>query len=208
VHNYEYKGGDLSYVYNWVYSPFAEFIATLMPRWLAPNVITLIAAGFLVVPHLWTWALYGSGFEAEVNPWVTVLTGICFMTYITLDNVDGKQARRTGTSSPLGQIFDHGMDAITFNLSIMTMTLYYQAGNSMVAHMGLVLGCAGYFMFNIKEYYVGEYFLQPINPIDEGSVVYFLGYLYVAYFGWEHCQEPVIGDWRISHISLLISFLS
>jgi len=28
-----------------------------------------------------------------------------------MDAVDGKQARRTGTSSPLGQLFDHGCDA-------------------------------------------------------------------------------------------------
>lgn len=30
-----------------------------------------------------------------------------------LDNLDGKQARRTGTSSPLGLMFDHGTDALT-----------------------------------------------------------------------------------------------
>jgi ethanolaminephosphotransferase len=30
-----------------------------------------------------------------------------------LDNLDGKQARRTGTSSPLGLMFDHGCDALT-----------------------------------------------------------------------------------------------
>ena len=29
----------------------------------------------------------------------------------TLDGIDGKQARRTGTSSPLGELFDHGCDA-------------------------------------------------------------------------------------------------
>jgi len=29
-----------------------------------------------------------------------------------MDAVDGKQARRTGTSSPLGQLFDHGCDAL------------------------------------------------------------------------------------------------
>lgn len=28
--------------------------------------------------------------------------------YSTFDNIDGKQARRTGSSSPLGQLFDHG----------------------------------------------------------------------------------------------------
>lgn len=28
--------------------------------------------------------------------------------YSTFDNVDGKQARRTKSSSPLGELFDHG----------------------------------------------------------------------------------------------------
>jgi len=29
-----------------------------------------------------------------------------------LDNCDGKQARATGTSSPLGMLFDHGCDSV------------------------------------------------------------------------------------------------
>ena len=36
-----------------------------------------------------------------------------FWLYSTFDNVDGKQARRTNTSSPLGELFDHGCDALT-----------------------------------------------------------------------------------------------
>ena len=28
--------------------------------------------------------------------------------YQSLDAIDGKQARRTGSSSPLGEVFDHG----------------------------------------------------------------------------------------------------
>lgn len=30
-----------------------------------------------------------------------------------LDGLDGKQARRTGTSGPLGELFDHGLDSWT-----------------------------------------------------------------------------------------------
>lgn len=33
--------------------------------------------------------------------------------YQTLDGMDGKQARRIGLSTPLGEFFDHGLDAIT-----------------------------------------------------------------------------------------------
>jgi len=29
--------------------------------------------------------------------------------YQSLDAIDGKQARRTGTSGPLGEMFDHGV---------------------------------------------------------------------------------------------------
>jgi phosphatidylglycerophosphate synthase len=37
--------------------------------------------------------------------------------YQTLDNLDGRQARRTGSSSPLGLLFDHGVDALNVTLS-------------------------------------------------------------------------------------------
>lgn len=41
-----------------------------------------------------------------------------------LDNLDGRQARRTGSSSPLGLMFDHGCDALTtfiFTLGLSTI---------------------------------------------------------------------------------------
>lgn len=37
--------------------------------------------------------------------------------YSTMDNLDGKQARKTGTSSPLGELFDHGIDSLNCTLA-------------------------------------------------------------------------------------------
>ena len=37
-----------------------------------------------------------------------VFYAVCIWMYTALDAIDGKQARRTGTSSPLGELFDHG----------------------------------------------------------------------------------------------------
>ena len=104
--------------------------------------------------------------------------------------MDGKQARRTKCASPLGQIFDHGMDTITFNLLIITGCRYYQSGDTPINFMGLCMGTTGYFVFNLKEYYIGEYFLQEINAIDEGSLVYFCFYMFAAFTGWESLTEP------------------
>ena len=46
---------------------------------------------------------------AEPAPWwVYLINGLAGLVYLHLDCIDGKQARRTGSSSPLGQLFDHG----------------------------------------------------------------------------------------------------
>ena len=49
----------------------------------------------------------------QASRWTCLLAAIGIFIYQTLDAIDGKQARRTGTSSPLGEYFDHGCDAIT-----------------------------------------------------------------------------------------------
>lgn len=45
--------------------------------------------------------------------WAFFLCGVGLFAYQSLDAIDGKQARRTGTSSPLGELFDHGCDSIS-----------------------------------------------------------------------------------------------
>lgn len=45
--------------------------------------------------------------------WACYLCALGLFIYQSLDAIDGKQARRTGTSSPLGELFDHGCDSIS-----------------------------------------------------------------------------------------------
>jgi hypothetical protein len=44
----------------------------------------------------------------EAPRWLYLATAASVVAYVNLDCMDGKQARRTGSSSPLGQLFDHG----------------------------------------------------------------------------------------------------
>ena len=88
-------------------------IVKWFPMWLAPNLITLAGFAFIVLPHLLMIALYGNETEGPLPGWFCVFLGICFFLYNTLDNIDGKQARRTGSGSPMGMLFDHGIDAAT-----------------------------------------------------------------------------------------------
>jgi phosphatidylglycerophosphate synthase len=41
--------------------------------------------------------------------------------YQTLDAIDGKQARRTGSSNALGELFDHGCDSMSTGNTILCL---------------------------------------------------------------------------------------
>jgi phosphatidylglycerophosphate synthase len=53
-----------------------------------------------------------------VPAWSYFLCGLGLFIYQSLDAIDGKQARRTNSSTPLGELFDHGCDAISTGLPI------------------------------------------------------------------------------------------
>jgi len=82
-------------------------ITTLPPR--SPNVITIVGLfmpiGALCIAFAFNPAMDGKG---VVPAWVPAFGAFATFAYATLDNMDGKQARRTGSSSALGLLFDHG----------------------------------------------------------------------------------------------------
>lgn len=53
-----------------------------------------------------------------IPSWCFYYAAFCIWAYSTLDAIDGKQARRTQSSSPLGQLFDHGCDAFSVSFII------------------------------------------------------------------------------------------
>lgn len=69
----------------------------------------------VVVSHI-ILAIASPNFDADGPRWVFPFAGFSLFFYATLDNMDGKQARRTGSSSALGLLFDHGCDSINAGL--------------------------------------------------------------------------------------------
>lgn len=69
--------------------------------------------GFNIGTYILMIYLYGFTTEGPIDSWFVVWCGFSYLIYTTLDNIDGKQARRTGSGSPLGMLFDHGLDACT-----------------------------------------------------------------------------------------------
>lgn len=68
------------------------------------------------------------------------LTGFGLFIYQSLDAIDGKQARRTGSSSPLGELFDHGCDSVsTGNFTLTSFFLSMLHLFSSICHRGIFL---------------------------------------------------------------------
>ncbi len=86
-----------------------------------------------------------------------------------LDEMDGKQARRTGNSSPLGLIFDHGVDCFSLGVQTITYMRFLQLGYTPISYI-LLIGVYSAFHFEtLGEYYCGTLYLPPLNGVTDGS---------------------------------------
>ncbi|XP_063840307.1 cholinephosphotransferase 1-like isoform X1 [Scylla paramamosain] len=79
---------------------------------LAPNLITITGLIINIITSL-VLCYYSPDAKQEVPRWACFLCALGLFIYQSLDAIDGKQARRTGTSSPLGELFDHGCDSLS-----------------------------------------------------------------------------------------------
>lgn len=117
--NYKYKPGKYTWLDN-ALQPYWEYVVSLVPTWVAPNVLTF--AGWLsLLSSTVVILLYDFTFRQNIPSWCFFYAAISLWAYSTLDAIDGKQARRTQSSSPLGQLFDHGCDA--FSVSFLLINL-------------------------------------------------------------------------------------
>ncbi|CAD2095540.1 choline/ethanolaminephosphotransferase, putative [Plasmodium vinckei lentum] len=113
--SYSYKRGDHS-IFEKLCEPYWNFCVKLIPKSVTANLLTLL--GF-ICSTLAFFLMYMFDVNNKKYDHIYIYMGILLFLYSTLDAIDGKQARRTNTSSALGQLFDHGCDAITSCLFIM-----------------------------------------------------------------------------------------
>lgn len=91
-----------------------------MPLSVAPNLITFVGWLLIIVSYV-NILRYDYTLQKDVPNYCFILTAFCVWAYSTLDAIDGKQARRTKSSSPLGQLFDHGCDSFSTAFFVLAM---------------------------------------------------------------------------------------
>jgi ethanolaminephosphotransferase len=112
VRSYKYTSPDDTLLESLILNRFWAFaVRAFVPEWVAPNLLTFV--GFLHALAAYALLLaHSPALDGSAPPWVYVACAACLFVYQTMDGMDGKQARRVGAGSPLGEVVDHGADAI------------------------------------------------------------------------------------------------
>lgn len=108
---YRYTGIDHSFCGNrFLYLWWNFVVERIVPLWMAPNLLTLLGFFCNFGAYLLVVATTDN-MAGPAPPYVWALVGISIFAYQTFDSIDGRQARKTNTASPLGELFDHGAPA-------------------------------------------------------------------------------------------------
>ncbi|CAN0260373.1 unnamed protein product, partial [Discosporangium mesarthrocarpum] len=151
--SYKYKPGTYTWLDNQL-TPFWNWTVTLLPRSMAPNLVTFTGL-LLVSMSSAVLTAYSPRLDSIVPSWVYGLFAISIFAYQTLDAIDGKQARRTNSSSPLGQLFDHGCDTIVKVLTTVAMAACLQMGSTWMTTLIFTSVEAVFYAAQWEEYHTG-----------------------------------------------------
>lgn len=181
---FQYKCVDESLLYNKFMSPCLNKVVNYFPTWLAPNLITLFSLGCNIIAATISYLDGGFDFSFRLKRSTCFIIGVTQLLYQLLDNLDGKQARRTGNSTPFGMLMDHGCDVFTNILTSFNLSKLLLVGNnnyiSFSVFFGLILG---FYMMTYEEYKIGELFFPKINGTDEGNLFIFLLGVFLSIVG-------------------------
>jgi len=171
IKNHKYKSSGYSPL-DLKFNVWWEGVLNVIPKSMAPNLITL--AGFIIMMISYgVFAIYDLTLEKEVPRWTFWVSGLCMFIYQTLDAVDGKQARKTGSSSPLGQLFDHGCDSFSVSFVIVAVAQATRFGNGFGTLAFWAIAQYPFFLAHWDEYHTEtmKTFIGPIGVTESQLTV-------------------------------------
>ncbi|ELU38475.1 CDP-alcohol phosphatidyltransferase domain-containing protein [Rhizoctonia solani AG-1 IA] len=165
-----------------------DHAATYFPSWMAPNLITLSGLSFVII-NVACIALYEPDLKTPGPTWL--------------------QARKTGTSSALGHVFDHGIDTLNCPLGGLVQVASLGLGHSINGAFFVLVGCVPMWLSTWEEYYTGTLYLGYINGPTEGILIAIGVHLISAFFGpgfWHNAVDlPGFIPWLSRPVTLIES---
>ncbi|CAP68169.1 uncharacterized protein PODANS_1_20340, partial [Podospora anserina S mat+] len=194
---YKYSSVDHSLVSKYILKPFyTNVVIKLFPLSMAPNLITLTGFMFVVANFL-TLLWYNPTLDQDCPSWVYYSWAAGLFLYQTFDAVDGTQARRTKQSGPLGELFDHGVDALNTSLEVLIFAASQNMGQSWKTVATLFASLLTFYVQTWDEYHTKTLTLGIVNGPVEGILILVGVYALTGYKGgasfWQQGMLAAVG---------------
>ncbi|PLW53775.1 hypothetical protein PCANC_03629 [Puccinia coronata f. sp. avenae] len=145
-----------------------------------------------------------SNFQAKCpSGWLYISFALGLWIYQSLDAIDGKQARRTGTSGPLGELFDHGCDALNTTLGAILASASLNLGHSWWTVASQVASLANFYLTTWEEYHTGTLFLSSFSGPVEGILLVISVFLVTSVYGPPFWDQGVLTPLGLNSIPFL-----
>ncbi|KAJ8272998.1 hypothetical protein GJAV_G00096100, partial [Gymnothorax javanicus] len=196
---YKYSAVDTNPLSVYVMQHLWNRIVKVVPLWIAPNLLTftgflLILMNYLLLSFYdWNYTASVPGSQ-HIPDWVWSISSLATFSAYALDSIDGKHARRTMSSSPLGELFDHGLDS--WATSIFCLSLFsvfgIMAESSVSAYTFYFVLCVILLTFIIshwEKYNTGVLFLPWGYDISQVTLI--VVFLLTAIIGVDAWHKPL-----------------
>lgn len=198
LHNlklYKYQSEDHLVVSRLVLKAWWNRFVRVFPLSMAPNLITLLGL-FFIVANLAVVFYYDPGLSEPLPRWCYFFYAFGLFMYQTFDGCDGCHARRTGQSGPLGELFDHLIDAINTTLGTIVFALVFQMGHGWMLLVAQFATVCNFYTSTWEEYHTHTLYLLRFSGPVEGILIVCGLYLVTGAFG------PQIWQWQVADLDL------
>ncbi len=175
-----------------------------IPPRITPNTLTLVGQlACLGAAGASAWAAHGGA------SWLYVLSSFLLLAYLTLDNLDGAHARRTGQTSPLGEFLDHGLDGLASTAVLIITCIVLQLDGVMFASI-CAMAAVGFTFLFWEQFRTGLLVIPRVSS-TEGVTLLMIIQIVIASAGeptWMNFSLESITPGTIIIIAVLIGYVT
>ncbi|KAL5368928.1 putative amino alcohol phosphotransferase [Cryptosporidium parvum] len=195
---YKYVQPMTSPLYNNVISPVCDKIVGFLPKYLSPNLLTIIGLISISTSFIMLISI------GENSKKLYFVSAALWFLYGIIDNLDGKQARRLGVSSNSGEFIDHAIDSVV--TSFVGLAFQYMHNRYLELDLLVVLSYqlpfyfACWFHFKYGKLIIGNSVSKtPYFTVDELNLVFVPLFILFEYLfpGLWNLDIPLYGGYII-----------
>jgi ethanolaminephosphotransferase len=181
----------------WLATPLLRFI----PYGLPANLITIFSCSLI---WLVMWMVIGWDAHTSLR---SGLIALCVLGYAVGDHLDGLQAKRTQTSSPLGEWFDHGLDIYNTGLVFYATCLFFRCDDIAIVGASLYAVLAAQTLIYTEQFKRSHLRFEELSSLESLFLIagLYLSAIHPAVYAW--WINPILWGYPPIYAIVAIPFL-